>query len=384
MRLSALPLFLPAVFACQLRRDPVLSTSALYNIDSVRVAVAASRGDSTHWDSYRLAADSASSWTAGAGTLKNILRRAPSSQGYFDLGLVLLNGGQYAEAARALDIARQLGYAPQAEVWCRLAEAYAEAEVRDDSIRTDVQSNADRAIDCVRNAIKLGCVRPERFVREKEYRQVAYTDGFYPAYIAALSTDKRKGLWRAFKAGFTDLPLPLSIDTSWIGNHIDSDGVGLFFYFQPFIPSIGKPLFSRVKTDVFFSVGKVAENPAYTAFIYRDFFLLEDDPLEMDTARTATQKAVRDGATYYLVTYTPSGIPIDKMVVAGHLGLYKPMKMFRMTPSMDFTVSDLVSRFPPGGELPLSSAVENVQHYRIDDAGHIVKAPLGAGATGGM
>lgn len=387
MRVSALPVLvlLLGVSACQVRNSPVLERAQLYNIDSIRAAMAVAGGDSTHWVGYREAAvhaagigtnaaDTTRSWEAAAGTLKNIICRAPSAGAYFELGEVLLKGQQYVEAIRALQVAEQLHYTPLPEVLCRLSEACSNASALgpggDSSARLD-----SAAIHYMQAAIIMGCPRPERFLRDSVFSVLRDLPGFHVLYSFALAGtgDPETMRWREFKGSFPTASLPLVIDTLWLENHggfqrIDED-------FVDFVPAIRTRRFSRSVDEFFSYVANLGSSDSYTLMMYADYFANEARLVAPQGATNLGGRVLRFSRVFYLVSYAPGGKIIDLMPVAGHMGWRDPLKIFAMTTPGRFSVADQTFQYPRNYDSyhyldnPSSSKVDNLQYFRITPEG---------------
>lgn len=364
MRASAL-LIVVLSLGCR-RISPVLSRGALYNIDSVRAAMAVSGSDSLRWESYRAAADTASSWEAASGTMKSIICRAPSAGGYFQLGNIMLRGGQAEEAIEALQMAVGLHYAPLSEAYCRLSAAYGAVEnIGDDtSIATGIR--------CMQEAIRLGCVRPERFLKDQEYVDLRASASFLPAWNAAgvRGMNAQTVLWQSFVHGFPTVTKPFAIDIGWMGRRPDLRQIENAY--GKYLPSHHAADWERGLAEEYMYVAGLGEHPAYTAAVYADEVMNEvaevaDPALSPDQLRYWS--VFHQSIEYHLVTLSPNGSVIDNMTVAGHMGWRQPLLLFSIDPSMAFTVS----------KQPFHQPVGEVRRYRIDSSGKFERVQGGSG-----
>jgi hypothetical protein len=350
----------------------VLQRASLYNIDSIRAAIAVAGDDSGRWEGYRLAAlraagigsdanDSARSWVAAAGTFKNIICRAPSAGAYFDLGKVLLKGGAYDEAVKALHVAELLQYQPLPEVLCGLAEAYGNLD-NDDSL----------AMHYMESAIIMGCARPERFLQDSAFAQLRlFAFRFHEQYTLARDGgggNPSTNRWREFKGNFPATTLPMVIDTTWLENHSSRNFAGIDDDFVDYIPAIHTRRFSRSMDEFFSYAANLGTSNGHTVLMYEDRMNTDMIALPVPNGRTQgrVSSVMETSTQFYIVSYTSDGKVADRLLVAGHMGWREPLKIFRMEPSMDFTVAD---------RDPVSSTVSNIQHYRISNQGRFERIP---------
>lgn len=376
---SLIPLCLLEVAACRPRNEATLSRTALYNIDSVRLAMTISRGDSSRWEGYRAAADSAQSWEAACGTLKSIICRAPSAGAYFDLGEVLLRGRQYNEAAQALEVARQLHYIPLSEVLCALAEAYSNYSAT--KYRRFDWLPDSLACSYMQAALKLGCTRPERFLKDDGFKALRGSQGFYETYNRAHARmgDPATQRWQDFRAAFPTPVLPFSIDTLWMESHPDSSLAPINSVLVPYLAAKRRSGFDRGMEEDYYYVAKLNENGAFTAVVYQDY--IYNDLIELLPPAGITNPifdVLTTSKLYYLVTYSPDGRVIGRMPVAGRMGWSGPLKVFCITPTLDFTVADQTFRYSAEKGIarynnPVGSVIGNVQHFRINAQGKFEK-----------
>lgn len=352
-------------FGCR-RSTIVLTRSAIYKIDSVRAAMAVSGSDSLRWESYRAAADTAASWEAASGTMKSIICRAPSAGGYFQLGNILLRGGQAEEAIAALRMAVDLHYAPLSEAYCRLSAAYGAVEnIGDDT-------SIAMGIRCMQEAIRLGCARPERFLKDQAYADLRASASFLPAWNAAgiRGMNAQHVLWQSFVHGFPKVIKPFAIDVDWMARRPDLPQIENAY--RKYLPSHHVADWERGLAEEYMYVAGLGESPVYTAAVYADEVVNEvtevaDSTLSPDQLRY--WNAFHESIEYHLITLSPDGSVIDNMTVAGHMGWQQPLLVFAIDSSMAFTVS----------KQPFHQPVGDVRQYRIAASGKFERVHGGSG-----
>ena len=295
----------------------------------------------------------------------------PSDKTYFELGSALLEKKQYDEARKALNIAELMGYSPLANVMYKLAALYSQSR---DGVQTQnygMYINDSLAIHYMEVALQMGYAKPNEFMKEKIFDSLRYYNDwdFKNKYTAAMSgnRDPEKLIWETFKEGFPELQLPLIVNTVWIYSQNYENAIG--YDFEKFVPEMRTGKFSREVDNEYFYAGKVKEDSVFTALLY-----------------AGKNMWVTDGRGYspvylYLVTYSPSGKIIDKMIVGGQKtftdnfrtvslkeNLYFELKDFRNVYEKDPTKNGFEDNKVAKSDL-LSSG-----NYRINKMGKIEKA----------
>jgi len=389
MRVFALRAFALLAVAASLtsgcrRSTPVLARSALYDIDSVRAVMAVSGSDSLRWESYRSAADTAASWEAASGTMKSIICRAPSAGGYFQLGNILLRGRQYREAITAFNIAAALRFVPLSEAYYGLCAAYAQP---DTSRSYDIWL-PDSAAYYMKMALSAGYDQPLRFLKDTIFTYLRGWDRFMNVYdsVKTAAVDGKQLRWHTFLAGFPEVTLPLTMDTSWMEQQRDFAPISTGFV--DFLPSRDRAHWSRGMEEAMSYVAKIQGNSAYTAVIYMDYVYndMAFTPPPPPSPDAKLNSLIRSSTEYELITFGPDGKCIDHLPVAGHFGWSQPLLTCVIAPSTDFTVSALPFRYV-GAEYEGKVerlAVRDVRHYRIDAGGHFVRLSGGGGMRGAL
>lgn len=378
-----------ALAACSSRREasPVtLTSSALYNIDSVRAAMTLAHPGA--WDKKLVQAvalyRNKQHFYEAADSLKSVIYHAPSARAYFELGTALLMAQAYDESVHALRIAEQLQYAPLHNVLYELSAAYANRPYSSDSEQDKDQT---QAIYYMRVALQMGFPKPEAFTRDPAFARICVNYQFKDAYNEAMGgrKDLVATMWHDFMTGFGPLALPLTIDTQWTKLHPPTRSDDIAFNFEKYITEMRTAHFARGSEPGYFYVGKVREDSAYVAVIYGG----SDDWGEYtsyDPSDTTRSLAYASPIFFYLTTYSTQGKIIDKMMIGGQDSYDKPYKFFSMDVARNFVVTDLQFSyiFDTGdhgfnGNPVARDSVLAVQHYRINPDGKFEKvdaAPL--------
>jgi len=318
--------------------DPAtLSDSAIYDIDSVRLATgggnekAAAKKLAQALDIYLNVKDAAKS----IPIFKNAIRMNPSPRAYYELGCALLDDGRYDESIRALHIAEQLGYSPRPNVMFRLSAAYADhgnGGERPDNWRT----TDSLSLHYMEVAIQMGFGHPEQFRNGAFFKRMNNDYSFNTVYTAALSGGSASGnpekmLWKTFTTEFPPVELPLTINTVWIQGHKLENSIS--YDYEKFIPEMRNAKFSREVENDYYYCALVKKDPAYTALLYagKNNFLTD-----------ANQNSP---TFFFLVTYDGDGKIIDKLPVAGQKNFTATWKVFSMQPNYAFVVKDFKNVF---------------------------------------
>lgn len=315
-----------------------LTAASLYDIDSVRAAIAGDPQMSAA-DLRKLAQATKAYKTqpsaAAVDSLKSLLFTTPSPQVYYELGSALLVDKQYAEAEQALGIAEQLRYIPLTSVFYKLAAAYANDP--GNTFHTDSLSFHYMGL-----AIQMGYPNPRKFLIDPAFSRVSDNWLFKNAYKEAMAgrQDETVAAWQEFTGNFPDLSLPLTIDSNWIHNHPFSEMQNIHSEFETYVPEMRTAAFSRDESDEYFYVGKLKRDSAYTVLVYAGSNLWEDTVQRAPVDSGGMEESPFGPIYFYLTTYTHQGKIIDKIQVAGQLDYTKLFKIFAVTPDLTFTVTD--------------------------------------------
>lgn len=329
-----LSLILPVLFSCNRPSASIpphfqLSYEAMYNIDSVRAAMATGSSDAAGKrlmeaiDIYKNKKDPAGS----LHVFKAAILLNPSARAYFEMGNALSDNQQYDNAINAYHIAEQLDYSPLANVMFRLAQAYMNRP-------GDHYLNTDSIVFYyMQIAIQMGYANPKAFRTDKSFAQLREYYTFNQVYNEALggSKDPEKMLWENFKGDFLPVSLPLTINTVWIQNHEQLNDIA--FDYEKFVPEMRTAKFSREVQDQYYYCFLVKEDTAYTALLYagKNSFLTDAND--------------HSPVFFFLVTYDANGKIIDKIPVAGQPDFTSPLKVFTMKSNYTFEVKDFKNIF---------------------------------------
>lgn len=295
----------------------------------------------------------------------------PSEKTYFELGSALLKGKKYDEAKQALEVAQVMGYSPIANVMYKLAALY--SQNRDTAHINDygMLRNDSLALNYMEIALQMGYAKPTQFLQDKLFDSVRYYNEweFKNRYNSALSGNKdpEKLVWENYKAGFPDLQLPLTVNTVWIYNQKYENAIG--YDFEKFVPEMRTGKFSREVDNEYYYAGKLKEDSVYTALLY-----------------AGKNMWVTDGRGYspvyfYLVTYSPSGKIIDKMMVGGHKTFSDNFRTLSLNQNLSFEVKDFKNKYekdPDDGGYENNKVVKSdlvsTASYKINSNGKIEKS----------
>ena len=353
-----------------------LTPTAIYNIDSVRIASTAG-DDKAARKQFLAAMDAYKNKKNIAGSIelfrKSILLK-PTAQAYYEMGGALIDQDSCEEAISALQIAEKLQYKPMANVLFRLSAAWLGSEGK--QYYNAIKDSA--ALHYMEVALQMGYSHPEEFLKNPWFAiaQSAGRDDFkrlYKTVIAAGSNikDPEQGLWQEFRNEFVPVSLPLTINDAWINSHTLEKTIN--FDYEKFVPEMRTQKFSRDVDREYYYYAVIKADTAYTALLYAGKHIV----FERDNAHMPT--------FFFLVSFDPNGRIIDKLAVAGQQNLSDPVKVFTMQPNFEFEVRDFknIYRSDPDSVGYDSNAIirtdpVGVANYRIAASGKFEKtnAPL--------
>lgn len=374
--LSLLALSL-TLFSCHTRpiATTTLTETAIYNIDSVRMALnagdekAARKQLATAIDTYKNKKDPAASV---AFFRKAILTR-PSAQAYYELGCALVDAGGAVEAISALRIAEKLEYKPLANVMYKLSAAY--ASIRDEH---GSHTKLDSVSLYVQLAIQMGYANPDNFRTDNVFNEIRYyvlNSDFKDALNAGHSVKNPElVLWEEFRQEFPPVQLPLTINKEWVASHPKGEYIN--YDYERFVPEMRNDKFSREVSKSYYYFATIKQDTAYTALCYAG----RDDAMQAEGDTLGLPNF------YTLVTFSPNGKIIDKKIVAGQQQLADFVKVFTIQPNYTFEVREFRNIYQQdpeqagyGSGNPIIKTEEQlVTHYRIAADGKFEKtdAPL--------
>jgi hypothetical protein len=311
-----------------------LTESAIYEIDSVRLALG---GDREKEGSRRLgqAIDLYKNKKDAQGSVqvfKEAILINPSAKAYFELGNALLDNGSYSESIRALQVAEQLGYSPLANVMFKLAAAYAPHKGAQEEQNEARYQRDSLALHYMEVAIQMGFAHPDQFRTQEYFTQLKENYAFRKIYNAALAGGQggkspEKTLWTTFASEFpARLQLPLTINTAYIKDLKLDDPIS--YDYEKFIPEMRNAKFSREVENEYYYFATLKKNEAYTALMYagKNNFLNDADG--------------NSPVFFFIATYDGNGKIIDKMPVAGQADFTAPFKVLTIQPNFNFEVRD--------------------------------------------
>ena len=324
-----------ALFACNThtanKPSPVtkyvLTDDSMYDLTSIRVAMVAGDEQAARKllalgnDTYINKKDI----PASIDLFKKAIRTEPTAKAYFQLGSALTDAGFYDEAEKALHIAEQLDYSPKANVMFRLAQAYSNQALPSEDLRDSL------ALHYMEVAIQMGYPHSEDFLKNGTFSALRNAKNFQSIYdevVAANTGNTSPGrlFWERFRSEFSQLKLPLTINTMWMQSH-KLENIISFDYVR-FVPETAETEFARDATDVYYYCGLLKNDTAYTALLYagRD--------QEVEDANHYTPES------FTLVTFDNNGMLIDKMRAGGQKNFTDTFKVFTMQPNFTFQIRD--------------------------------------------
>jgi len=341
-----------------------LTPTAIYNIDSVRLATGSGEDKTAHKqlaaaiNAYKNEKDPAKS----IPLFKQSILTKPNAQVYYELGCALLDHRDDSEAVLALHVAEKLEYKPLANVMFKLAAAHAITA----SPETDPSGTKGSLVThYMELAIQMGYAKPESFRNDIAFKNFRNVYNFNLAYLAAIEgghnvKNPELALWEEFKSEFAAMELPLTINTVWTQNHALEKGIN--FAYERFVPEMRSNRFAREAGKEYYYVGLLKKDSSYTALLYAG----KDDGLEEDGIMHAP-------LFFQLVTYDSKGRIIDHLKVAGQEALADFVKVFTLQPNYTFEIRDfknIYSKDPDqagyGADNPIVKTDEQlVRHYRI-------------------
>ena len=379
-------LFLAAlvVFACNNNDKPPhavaattrLNANTLYNVDSIKAVLAS--GNSA------LQAAAKKKFLEGIDLYKNkkqiaecitafkaSLMLSPSEKTYFELGGALADNKNYPEALQALQIAEQMDYSPLANVLYKKAVVYASLPGNEVCADGFTKVNDSIAMHLMEVALQTGYSKPADFLHEKAFDSIRINNDWYfkNAYHTAMSGNKdpEKLAWDNYKNEFKDITLPLAINTVWIYQQTYENAIG--YDYEKFVPEMRTGKFSREVENEYFYVGKVREDSVFTALLY-----------------AGKNMWLTDGRGYspvyfYLVTYSPAGKILDKMIVGGQKTFTDNFKDLLVKPNLTMEIKEFKNIYEKD---PAKDGYENnkvtksellaTSYYRINAKGKFEKA----------
>lgn len=297
-----------------------LTKTSLYSIDTVRLAIGS--GDENAAAKKLREADDAYKHGGDTARIIDLYKASillkPTPKAYYDLAGALLGARQYKEATDALYIAEHLGYSPLANVMFRYAYAYANI------------SDENTAIHYMELAIQMGYAHPQQFLQRKFFPMPKAYAGFEARYNEAISGgaggNPDKSLWATYTAQYPPIDLPFTANKQWLYDHKCDHYIS--GQYEKFIPEMKDNKFARGDGRDFFYIALVKKDTAFIAALYGS----ADEEADGETNGNAL--------CLTLITYTPQGKIIDKMVVAGRVQLSDNYKVFTLQPNLQFEVRE--------------------------------------------
>ncbi|WP_143308518.1 TPR end-of-group domain-containing protein [Chitinophaga vietnamensis] len=333
-----------------------LTANSIYNPDSVKAAVATSRGNVNAAEKKFLAAidqyRNKKHADASVALFKSSILLRPQGKAYYELGNALMDNGKYSEAIGAYNMAELLSYQPLSKVLYNKACAYSHNQQVDSSLYFLV------------SAIEFGYGNVDNIMKDPDLLYVRSTNeySFRRAVTETLSGagDPDKLQWTLFAREFKSLPLPVTLDKSYAEKL--SDDRNIPYDFERYVPEMRDAEFSREVGSTFYSVGLVKAAETYKTLVYA----VNDKEIEG-----------YNFPYYYLVSYSPTGKLIDKLLVGGQIKDDDPYRVGMINANGEIALTDYKIEYEKDPQKEgfkdnkeVSSKEIKRDYYTISDDGH--------------
>jgi tetratricopeptide (TPR) repeat protein len=352
-----------------------LTISSLYNVDSIKsyLSILTEQDQEDAKKKFLEAIDLIKNKNEVKKSIESFKASAlifPSEKTYFELGSALLADKQYEESRQALEVAQAMGYSPLANVMYKLAGLY--SMKRDTTMTSDyIYANDSIALRYMEVALQMGYTKPADFLSDKMFDSLRYNNEwiFRTRYTAAMSGNKdpEKLIWESYKSEFPDVQLPLAVNAVWINSQKYENAIA--YDYEKFVPEMRTGKFSREVENEYFYSGKVKEELEYTALMYAGKNMW------------VTDGSGNSPVYFFLVTYSPTGKIIDKMMVGGQRIFSDNFRTLALQPNLNFEIKDYKNTYqrdPADGGYENNKVVKtdlvSTAYYRITPKGRIEKS----------
>ncbi len=285
----------------------------------------------------------------------------PTAKAYFELGNACATEKKYDKAVLCYSFAEQLGFQPLSKLLYNEACAYSWS------------SKVSEALNHLEYAIEAGFVNKNQLTKDPDL-ELLRGNRFQKVFLDAMQgVENAEGLvWESFMQSFHALVLPVAIDVAPVRN-FNYDHC-LSFEYEKYVAEMhDRVRFSRGDGELFYPYGTVETNGNYIAVIY---------------LKTMDDEYGGNGSlAYYMATYKPNGIIIDKMLIAGRTSIANPIKTFSINGNLTFEVKELEQtyKYPVqdsgyyNNEI-VKTNVKSCRNFKITDEGKFMETGPALGA----
>lgn len=287
--------------------------------------------------------------------LKQSILRKPSTNAYYELGNVLMDKKEYANAILAYQMSERMGYEPFSKVLYNISCAYS------------LSNKLELSGDYLQYAIQAGYANFDAIQKDPDLANLRNEPELFSSrYEAAIrGTSNAENLFfLQFKRQFSQVNLPFSLS-----NKVDllliNQSTQISYDFEKYISEMRDAQFARDVSKGFYYLAKLKETENYVALVYvvKDLYFDEEAPL-----------------LFRLVTFTPAGKLIDKMEVAGRTYLGDELLETEFDKKLNFTLKKFETTYKKNPDeegyknnpIVKKTKVAEIK-YHIDNAGHFVK-----------
>lgn len=281
---------------------------------------------------------------------KKAIVMCPDAKSYYELGNALMDIKNYSEAISSYHMAEKMDYNPISKVLYNLACAYSLSE------------NGDEALKYVRLCIENGYSNTKHLLSDEDLAFARKLPDFNSVYEDAMSgiSSSESALFDLYAMSFEQASFPLTStpDETQSIRLVNS----IAYDYEPFVPQMVNPNFSREVGDEFYYLAKIAETDHFTALLYAGVQVMYEQP----------------PVYHILATYDKDGKVIDKLEIGGYHYYDDPIRAYTITEDLAIEVKEYETVFEKdvkeyGYENnPISaSQVLNTRKFKITDKGVI-------------
>ncbi len=239
----------------------------------------------------------------------------PEAKTYSELGNAYLDVREYDKARQSYLVALKLNYFPLSNLYYNLA-------VCESMLSPKGEYNYDGA-EYLEKAILNGFADKDKLDRDTRLNSVKQTAQYREMYLAHFSDEHARDqiFVDMYIQSFPELTLPYTIKNEDVYNYGTEN---LAYDFSRFVDEMENSSFGRDVSNEFYAIGKPIQNDSFFAVIYASVELVADTLQPVYT---------------YLVTYTPNGQEISKILFSCNCSAEKG-KSGNISASNEIVVTD--------------------------------------------